>query len=99
MVKKSKSVLVVGFNTRPLAYSLNKAGYDVYAVDFFGDLDLYPSVKDCLIITKELETQYNLIKDNCSVFLTKFAIDMLQKYPKIENLILGSGLDDAFEER
>jgi len=99
MVKKSKSVLVVGFNTRPLAYSLCLAGYDVYAVDFFGDLDLYPSVKDCLIVTKELETQYNLIKDNYGVFLTKFAIDMLQKYPKIENLILGSGLDDAFEER
>ena len=41
MSNKSNSVLDVGFNTRPLAYSLNKAGYNVYTVDFFGDLDLY----------------------------------------------------------
>lgn len=99
MVKKSESILVVGFNTRPLTYSLNKAGYEVYAVDFFGDLDLYPNIKDCLIVIKELETHYNMVKDKYSTFLAKFTIDMLLKYPNIENLIIGSGLDDAFEER
>jgi len=98
MVKKSKSVLVVGFNTRPLAFSLNKAGYDVYAVDFFGDLD-YPSVKDSLIIIKELDTRYHIIKDKYSGYLADFAIELLRKYPEIENLIIGSGLDDSFEER
>ena len=46
MKDRTKSVLVVGFNTRPLAYSLKIANYDVYAVDFFGDADLYPNVKD-----------------------------------------------------
>jgi len=99
MAKKSQSVLVVGFNTRPLTYSLNKAGYDVYAVDFFGDLDLYPNVKDCLIVIKELETQYNMIKNKYSIFLANFTIDILQKYPNMEYIIIGSGLDDAFEER
>jgi len=57
MADKSISILVVGFNTRPLAYSLNEAGYDVYAVDFFGDLDLYPYVKDSIIIIKTLNTK------------------------------------------
>jgi hypothetical protein len=99
MVKKSKSVLVVGFNTRPLAYSLNRAGYEVYAVDFFGDLDLFPNVKDCLIVMKELNTRYNMIKDKYGVFLGDYTIDMFQKYPFIENLIIGSGLDDLFEVR
>lgn len=99
MVKKSKSILVVGFNTRPLAFSLNKVGYNVYAVDFFGDLDLYPSINDCLIVMKELDTHYNMIKDKYSVFLVDFTVDMLRKYPQIENLIIGSGLDDAFKER
>ncbi|MFX0139213.1 MAG: ATP-grasp domain-containing protein [Candidatus Hodarchaeota archaeon] len=99
MTNNSKSVLVVGFNTRPLTYSLNNAGYDVYAVDFFGDLDLYPNVKDCLIVIKELGTSYDMIKNKYSISLANFTIDILQKHPYIENLIIGSGLDDAFEER
>ena len=63
---KLKSILVVGFNTRPLAYSLNVAGYQVYVVDFFGDIDLYPYVKDSVIVSKKLGDNYNLIKDNNS---------------------------------
>ena len=33
MVKHNKSVLVIGFNTRPLATSLNLAGYKVFVID------------------------------------------------------------------
>ena len=95
----AKSVLVVGFNTRPLTYSLKKAGYVVYAVDFFGDLDFYPNVKDSFVLTKELGTDYDTIKDKYSKLLAKYAIKMLKKYPEIEYLIIGSGLDDAYEER
>jgi len=94
-----KSILIVGFNTRPLAYSLKKAAYDVYAVDFFGDLDLYSNVKDCIIITKKLHTNYNLIKDKYSNFLARFAIDLIQKYPRVNYLLIGSGLDDAYKKR
>ena len=49
MNMKLKSVLVAGFNTRPLVYSLFNASYEVYAVDFFGDLDLFPYIKESLI--------------------------------------------------
>ncbi len=94
-----KSILVVGFNTRPLTYSLKKAGYEVYAVDFFGDLDLYPNVKDSFVLTTESGTNYSTIKDNYSKLLAKFAIKMLRKYPEIDYLLIGSGMDDAFEER
>ena len=99
MEDSTKSVLVVGFNTRPLAYSLKIANYDVYAVDFFGDVDLYPNVKDSLVLTKELETDYESIKDKYSKLLSDFTIKMLNKYPEINYLIIGSGLDDAYEER
>ncbi|MHA2006670.1 MAG: ATP-grasp domain-containing protein [Promethearchaeota archaeon] len=99
MAEITKSILVVGFNTRPLAYSLNKTGYEVYAVDFFGDVDLYPYVKDSLILVKELETDYNSIKEKYSKLLSSYAIKMLRKHPDLEYLIVGSGLDDAFEER
>ena len=60
MNNREDSVLVAGFNTRPLAFSLSQAGYDVYAVDFFGDLDLYPWVKDSLILTKKLKSTYSM---------------------------------------
>ena len=99
MEDQTKSVLVVGFNTRPLALSLKNAGYDVYAVDFFGDLDLYPSVVDSLILIKELETDYGTIKGTYSKLLSEFTVQMLKKYPRIDYLIIGSGLDDSYEER
>ncbi len=96
---KEESVLVAGFNTRPLVYSLHRAGYDVYAVDFFGDLDLYPYVKDCLILTKKLSVNYDLVKNNYGEYLPILILELLDKYPEIKYLIIGSGLDDAMEER
>ncbi len=99
MGNKVESVLVAGFNTRPLAYSLYKAGYEVYAVDFFGDLDLYPCVKDYLVLTKILSANYEIIKNNYSEYLPNLILELLAKHPKINYLIIGSGLDDAFEER
>ncbi len=94
-----KSVLVVGFNTRPLVYSLNKANYDVYAVDFFGDLDLYSHVKDCIIITKELNGNYNSLRERYSKHLADYAISLLHKHKKIKYFLIGSGLDDAYRDR
>lgn len=99
MNNEEDSILVAGFNTRPLVYSLNRAGYDVYAVDFFGDLDLYPFVKDSLILTKKLSSTYDLIKSNYSEYLPLLILELLEMYPKIKYLVIGSGLDDALEER
>ncbi|MEE9379588.1 MAG: ATP-grasp domain-containing protein [Candidatus Lokiarchaeia archaeon] len=99
MADESNSVLVVGFNTRPLVYSLNKAGYSVYAVDFFGDLDLYPYVDDSIIVMKQLRSNYNSLKDKYSKFLAQFALTLHRKYRDVKYLLIGSGLDDAYEER
>ncbi|MFX0073262.1 MAG: ATP-grasp domain-containing protein, partial [Candidatus Hermodarchaeota archaeon] len=74
-------------------------GYSVFAVDFFGDMDLYPNVKDCLIVIKELGATYHNIKENYGHFLAEFTIDLLKTHPKIDYLIIGSGLDDNFKER
>ena len=96
---EQESVLVAGFNTRPLVYSLNRAGYDVSAVDFFGDLDFYPYIKDCVILSKKLSVNYDLIKNNYSKYLPILILELLDKYPEIKYLIIGSGLDDAIAER
>ncbi|MBD3341626.1 MAG: ATP-grasp domain-containing protein [Candidatus Lokiarchaeota archaeon] len=93
------SVLVVGFNTRPLVCSLHESGYIVYAVDFFGDLDLIPCVQDSIVITERLDSEYNFLKENYKDFLVRFTIEMLKKHSDIDYLIIGSGLDDAISER
>ena len=99
MVKNTSSILVIGFNTRPLAYSLKKAGYQVYAVDFFGDEDLYPSVEDCIVVTEELGANYHTIRSMYGKYLSKFSIELLRKYPHINYLLIGSGLDDDISTR
>ncbi|MHA1723496.1 MAG: ATP-grasp domain-containing protein [Promethearchaeota archaeon] len=96
---KKKSVLVSGFNSRPLVSSLKQAGYEIRVVDFFGDLDLYPLVKDSIILTKELGKNYSLLRKDYGKFLTSYTIEMMLKYRFIDYLIIGSGLDDGFEER
>ncbi|MFX1590743.1 MAG: ATP-grasp domain-containing protein, partial [Promethearchaeota archaeon] len=55
--------------------------------------------KDCIIITEMLGVSYHTIKDSYSNFLVNFTLKILNKYPKIDILIIGSGLDDAFNER
>lgn len=99
MNQYKNSVLVVGFNTRPLVYSLNSANYKVFAVDFFGDEDLFPYVKDSLILTDEFGSNYEVLKGIYHEYLLKLSLRLLKKYPKIEYLIIGSGLDDALEQR
>jgi len=99
MSNKEESILVAGFNTRPLVYSLHRAGYDVYAVDFFGDSDLYPYVKDSLILTEKLNTNYDFVKNIYNEYLPLLILELLDKYPYIKYLLIGSGLDDGIEER
>ena len=97
MEDDTKSILVVGFNTRPLAYSLNNAGYDVYAVDFFGDLDLYPYVKDSIVVVNALNSNYKSLKDTYSQFLAQYTLQLHSKYQDVDFLLIGSGLDDNYE--
>jgi len=47
-----ENVLVVGTNTRPVACSLNRAGFNVYSADYFGCEDITPCVKEYSSILK-----------------------------------------------
>ncbi|MFX0141141.1 MAG: ATP-grasp domain-containing protein, partial [Candidatus Hodarchaeota archaeon] len=70
-----------------------------YAVDFFGDLDLYPYVEDYIIVMKELDSNFTSLKEKYSKFLVEFALRLHRKHRDIKYLLIGSGLDDAYEGR
>ncbi|MEJ2248972.1 MAG: ATP-grasp domain-containing protein [Candidatus Lokiarchaeota archaeon] len=99
MLKKDNSILVIGFNTRPIVYSLYKAGYKVYSVDFFGDLDLHQYIEDAIILTEKLDSNYNNLKEFYKKYLMEFTFEIIEKYPEIDSIILASGLDDEINER
>ncbi|MBN1803587.1 MAG: ATP-grasp domain-containing protein [Candidatus Lokiarchaeota archaeon] len=99
MKGKENSVLIIGFNSRPIVKSLHKSGYDVCTVDFFGDLDLFPHVIDYKIIIKEINSDYECAKIVYHKLLAGLSIELLKKHENIKYIVIGSGLDDDIEER
>jgi predicted ATP-grasp superfamily ATP-dependent carboligase len=93
-----KTLLLVGMDLVGLASSAKKAGYKVFAADFFGDLDLKKICDRCESIidqktgesTGKLESYFN--PDD---FL-KISQD-LNNEAEIDGVLLSSGLDDSFE--
>ena len=49
------ALLLVGMDPVGLALSANKAGYSVYAADYFGDLDLRKACDGCLSVIDQRE--------------------------------------------
>jgi hypothetical protein len=73
-------ILVVGFSTRHVAASANRAGYEVYAIDHFCDLDLI----DCTVACSrfdELSQIPSLTREFCSRY-------------QIDAIIVTSGAED-----
>jgi uncharacterized protein len=61
-----EDILVVGANTRPLACSLKRLGYNIHSVDYFGSMDLKP----CVTIYKSVLSQKP--DESCGFFAQKF---------------------------
>lgn len=98
MVKSDiRSVLAVGaVDVAPLAASARRAGYDVYAVDYYGDRDLEHSCVASLSLTKQRRGKPcgRVFNDFVPRALLQLAQN-LQKKHKIEVSLLSSGLDDS----
>lgn len=62
-IKTNKSVLVAGYTTRHVAASAKRAGYTVYAVDYFCDEDLRAVADDFVSFEEvaEIESKINLM--------------------------------------
>jgi predicted ATP-grasp superfamily ATP-dependent carboligase len=89
------SVLVVGFNVRPLARSAKKAGLKVLAVDFWGDLDLAQWVDKHLAM---LDQQPNQRPDRPQIptadALVSGVQQLLEEAGPVDHLIASGGFDD-----
>lgn len=93
-----QNILVIGIDAAALATSAKMAGYNVFAVDYFGDQDLKRACKDNLSIIAQkpgksckcLETNFS---PNALLSLTK----KLLATHRIDAVLLASGLEDSFQ--
>jgi predicted ATP-grasp superfamily ATP-dependent carboligase len=91
-----RNLLLVGVDLSSLAISARKAGFEVYAADYFGDVDLIKlSKKQYSIVNQEnqhstgkFEEQYNPQK-----FINM--VEKLAQNNKFDGMLLSSGLDDS----
>jgi hypothetical protein len=90
-----RSLLVIGIDVVSLATSTNKAGYQVYAVDYFGDQDIKRVCRKSRSIIKQKA------KESCGRLSIDFnyktllqLVKEISKEHKIDATLLASGLDD-----
>ncbi|MFX0090449.1 MAG: ATP-grasp domain-containing protein [Candidatus Hodarchaeota archaeon] len=96
MDQKVESILVVGFNARPIVTFLCELGYQVYAIDYFGDIDLRQSCATQVFTVLNQKPGKNLKRQlyrKPAEYLTILA-EILADEAGIDGIIIGSGLDD-----
>jgi len=91
-----RNILVIGIDVVSLAASARRAGYQVYAVDYFGDQDLKHVCHESRSIIKQR------IGETCGQVGTGFSPETLLQLTKdllredkIDAALLSSGLDDS----
>jgi len=91
-----QNVLVIGIDATAIATSAKKAGYTVFAADYFGDQDLKQACKNNLSIAKQKAGK------SCGRLETNFSPNTLLDLAKqllathqIDAALLASGLEDS----
>lgn len=93
--KKIRKVLVVGIDATSVSFSASRAGLEVFAVDFFGDLDLkkYCRSSSSLRELGLLSNLKDLFSEEKMRSLVKIA-DRVVEEQGIDGVLLASGLED-----
>jgi hypothetical protein len=91
VVEKGSTVLVLGFNARPIAASAKKLGLNVLVVDYWGDADIY-RYADKVLVVSELLKETKIEKNYTNLFL-ELAQKLIEKN-QIDFILVGSGFDD-----
>ncbi|MEM2133672.1 MAG: ATP-grasp domain-containing protein [Candidatus Jordarchaeaceae archaeon] len=94
MVENQSTVLVLGFNARPIVSSAKRLGLKVLVVDYWGDVDIYKYADEVLVVS-ELDKEPDTAKNHASLFLE--LAQKLAKKHQIDFILVGSGFDDQFQ--
>jgi predicted ATP-grasp superfamily ATP-dependent carboligase len=96
--KKILKLLIIGVDVVSLATSSMKAGYKVYAVDYFGDQDLKHVCRESISIVRQTPgvTCEKLSTNFDPEELLQLTMHLLEK-SEIDAALLSSGLEDSSE--
>ncbi|TFG33612.1 ATP-grasp domain-containing protein [Candidatus Thorarchaeota archaeon] len=95
---QGKKIGVIGFNARPIALSLKRAGAETYVSDYWGDLDLKKVSDSCIAVlspTPGIRQRKTLDAPLHQALLDNYL--ELTREIKIDHVIIGSGFDDHSE--
>lgn len=89
------SILVIGVDVVSIAASARRAGYKVFSVDFYGDIDLRHICEESLSIIRQcLGKSCGLFERDYKVNLLLKLIKKLLKKHSVDGVVFGSGLED-----
>ncbi|MEM1763075.1 MAG: ATP-grasp domain-containing protein [Candidatus Jordarchaeales archaeon] len=86
-----EKLLVVGFNARPIAAQAKMCGFRVFAIDYWGDIDIYKWVDDIVVIR-----DYAGAHASFADVAVELVQSMAQKH-HVDGVLIGSGLDDRWD--
>jgi predicted ATP-grasp superfamily ATP-dependent carboligase len=98
VLEMNATILVVGFNVRPLARSAKKAGYRVLAVDFWGDMDLSLWADEFIAV---LDQQPNQRPDRPVIPTAEALVtgvrQLLEAHGPVDYIVTSGGFDDHID--
>jgi predicted ATP-grasp superfamily ATP-dependent carboligase len=90
LVERCSTVLVLGFNARPIAASAKRMRLNVLVVDYWGDVDIHKYADEVLVVSELLKEKS--VKKHTVLFL-ELAQKLVEKN-QIDFILVGSGFDD-----
>jgi len=89
------NLLAIGLDVTPLVASINRAGYNAYSVDYFGDSDVKRLCKESFSIITQIEGKScGRLEDDFNPEKLLQLFHKMLKIHRIDGVLLASGLED-----
>ncbi|RLI48990.1 hypothetical protein DRO61_05700 [Candidatus Bathyarchaeota archaeon] len=89
------NILAIGLDVTSLVTSINRAGYNAYSIDYFGDSDVKRLCKESLSINTQIEGKScGRLKDDFHPEKLLQLFHKMIKIHRIDGVLLSSGLED-----